>query len=533
MSKSDHGKTKVELVDELDALRRRLAQTEAAARPSEADDLYRRLIRFLPDAVRIACDGVVVYANDAAAELFGTGSPDLLIGRSTDDFNPEEDRAIVRARRRTVRAAGFTPTEERRKLRLDGSIVHIEVTGMRIDWHGKPATLTVMRDIGARVEGRRQREENEARFAALAENVPGAVYQCALRPSGDFAFSYVSDGVRALFGTTPDAAMNDAEGLFARIHADDRNRFMAAMHESAAGMVVADLEFRVLGRKGRVGWVRSTARPRQRDDDDAVIWDGVFLDVTDRQAALESLRTAKDAAELANRSKTEFLTHMSHELRTPLNTIMGFSEVIEAELFGPVGSPRYTEYASDIRSSGAHLLSLINEILDLSKIEAGKLEFHDDVIDVGAVIEESLALLKRRTENGKLRLAVRIANKLPHLRADERRLRQILLNLLSNAAKYTPDGGTVRVSVSATSRDGMSIKVTDNGIGMSAEDCQRVFRPFEQVDNEQNRRAQGTGLGLPLARSLVEGHGGRLALDSAPGKGTRITVRFPAMRLVA
>jgi two-component system cell cycle sensor histidine kinase PleC len=212
---------------------------------------------------------------------------------------------------------------------------------------------------------------------------------------------------------------------------------------------------------------------------------------------------------------------------------MGFAEVIEAQMFGPVGTPRYLEYAGDIHSSGEYLLSLVNDILDLSKIEAGKLELHDDVVDVEEVIAESLALLRRRTDAGKLRLAVRVASKLPQLRADERRLQQILLNLLSNAAKYTPDGGTVRVSVSATRRGGMSISVVDNGIGMSAEDCERAFRPFQQIDNPQNQSAHGTGLGLPLARSLVEGHGGRLALASRPGKGTRVTVQFPPMRLVA
>jgi two-component system cell cycle sensor histidine kinase PleC len=212
---------------------------------------------------------------------------------------------------------------------------------------------------------------------------------------------------------------------------------------------------------------------------------------------------------------------------------MGFAEVMERQMFGPVGDPRYREYAADIHASGSHLLALIEDILDFSKLEAGRMELREGYVDVARVIESSLSLLKRRAEAGEIRLAVRIAKTLPALRGDERRIRQVLLNLLSNASKFTPDGGRVSVSASVGAHSGLRIKVEDTGVGIRPEDIGTVLTPFGQVHDSKAPDDSGTGLGLPLAKSLVERHGGRLDLESRPGKGTRVTVRFPPMRLVA
>jgi len=259
----------------------------------------------------------------------------------------------------------------------------------------------------------------------------------------------------------------------------------------------------------------------------------VIRNISSRVQAREALIEAKESAEFANRTKSDFLANMSHEIRTPLNAIMGFSEVMEKEIFGPIGSSRYREYAADIHASGQHLASLINDILDLSKIEAGQMKFKRGRVNIARVVEARLALLKRRAETGEIKLAVRIGKNLPALRGDERRIRQVLFNLVSNASKFTPDGGRVSISASANAQTGLRIRVNDTGIGMKQEDMETALTPFGQVMTSTESDLAGTGLGLPLAKSLVEHHGGSLNLKSKPGEGTKITLEFPPMRLVA
>ena len=532
MATNDYRKSRSELVDELVALRRYVALLDAGGAARESDERHRRLIQFLPEAVRVVCDGVIVYANDAAARLYGVRSPDELIGRSSDDFIPPEDIDRVNEWRRMLFALGTAPMEEQRRRRVDGSIFYVDATALQIDWQGRPARLVVSRDVTKRVMALHALAETGRRLAAIAENLPGAAYECILRDNGRIAFTYISGGVRDLFGVEPDAVQAHAAALLRRIHPADRRALSRAMSWPADADARVEVEFRVRAGDGRAVWVRSIARLRRREAK-AMVWDGVLFDVTERRDALEALQKAKEAAEFANRSKSVFLANMSHELRTPLNAVMGFAEVIEREMFGPVGAAQYKEYAGDIHASGEHLLYLINDILDLSKIEAGKIELHEEQVDVADVIESSVTLLKHRAEEAHIRLAVRIANRLPQLRADETKIRQVLLNLLSNALKYTPAGGEVSVTARASRSHGLSISIADTGIGISPEDMPTALTPFGQVDNAANRDQRGTGLGLPPAKSLVERHGGNLELQSKPGKGTTVTVRFPPMRLVA
>ena len=256
-------------------------------------------------------------------------------------------------------------------------------------------------------------------------------------------------------------------------------------------------------------------------------------EIAERKRTEEALLAAKEAAELANRSKSEFLANMSHELRTPLNAIIGFSEMIKTATFGPVGSPKYREYATDIYGSGQHLLNVITDILDISKIEAGKLELHEEPVDVPEAVESCLMLVNERAENAGLTLEIEIADDLPPLRADERKLKQILINLLSNAVKFTPEGGTVTTRVWYHRDDGYVFQVADTGIGIAPDDIPKVLAPFGQVDSTLARKYEGTGLGLPLTKSLVEMHGGSFDLQSEPGVGTTVTARFPAGRIVS
>ena len=262
------------------------------------------------------------------------------------------------------------------------------------------------------------------------------------------------------------------------------------------------------------------------------IFTAFLRDVTKWKRAEEELRIAMEEAMAANRTKSEFLANMSHELRTPLNAIIGFSEVMQKGTLGPVGNPKFLEYADDINDSGRHLLSLINDILDLSKIEIGKIELREETIDVASVLRSCLILVKERADDKDLKLTCEIPDDLPLLRADGRKLKQIVINLLSNAVKFTDPGGEVTLKAWFRPLSGFVLQVTDNGIGIALEDIPKVLEPFSQVDSTLSRKYDGTGLGLPLTKSLVEIHGGSFDLQSKLGVGTTVTARFPAERIV-
>jgi signal transduction histidine kinase len=286
-------------------------------------------------------------------------------------------------------------------------------------------------------------------------------------------------------------------------------------------------------------WIRAVER---RTRDGGIV--GIRTDVTatkqaeaalvrqvqDLEAAQYALRDAKQAAEAANLAKSQFLANMSHELRTPLNAILGFSEMIELGMKGPRAAD-YQEYAKLIHQSGDHLHELINDILDLAKIDAGKFQLREEAgVDPVRIAEACVALMRENARAGGLKLSIEAGERPPLLVADPTRLKQVLLNLLSNAIKFTEPGGSVAVAVRRTLGGGAEFEVHDSGIGMTQEEITIAFEPFGQVDTGYAKRHEGTGLGLPLARRLVELHGGSLTLSSQKGRGTTICVALPPPR---
>jgi PAS domain S-box-containing protein len=316
------------------------------------------------------------------------------------------------------------------------------------------------------------------------------------------------------------------------VHPDDKLRLLPIANAFASEEIDSySLEYRLLRPDRSLLYIRS-AGERMRDADGTTLQlFGALQDVTDLKQRETELIDTKNEAELANRSKSEFLTNMSHELRTPLNAIIGFSQVIRDQLFGS-DQTRYVDYARDIHESGLLLLDLINDILDVSKLEAGKHVLYEEELGLDNVVNVCLNIMKSRAAEGAVKLSAVGFEALPRVWAEERGMKQVLLNLLSNAVKFTPRNGTVRMEGSLTKHGEIAIAVIDSGIGIAPDVLPHLFRPFRQGDNSISRQFGGSGLGLAISRRLVELHGGRIEVESEPGKGTKVTLTLPAERVV-
>lgn len=260
-------------------------------------------------------------------------------------------------------------------------------------------------------------------------------------------------------------------------------------------------------------------------------YSGRIGSIVPRHRAELALIAAKNDAETANRAKSEFLAHISHELRTPLNAIIGFSDIIQQNLLGTGALDRYRDYAGDIFSSGEHLLSIINDILDLTKHDVGRVELDCEIIDLASVIDECVSLLRESANSQNLSLNLDVDDNLPPLFADRKRIKQILINLASNAVKFTPEGGIVTISAKINDSGKLVIKVTDNGVGMEPQEIPIALEPFRQVEHYLTRQHDGTGLGLPIAKAFSDLHGAKFQMISEPGKGTEVSLEFPKERL--
>lgn len=283
---------------------------------------------------------------------------------------------------------------------------------------------------------------------------------------------------------------------------------------------------------GRVFWADVTITPIRSEDGTIINFSSSHIDITTRKEAELEMHEAKNYAQVANRAKTDLMANMSHELRTPLNAIIGFSSTIKEEVFGPIGNEKYLEYLDDIHYSGQHLLDLINDILDVSAIEAGAVELHEENISISDVVDASIRIIMPRANDGKVTVSSSISSEMPPINADERRIKQVFLNLLSNAVKFTPEGGEVVVNSWLNEDASLSISVVDTGIGMDKDEVEKSLSKFGQVDSGLDRKHEGTGLGLPLTIGLVECHGGTLEVKSEKGRGTQIIVTFPKERVV-
>ena len=495
----------------------------------EAQDLLLQAIEHFSSAVALfdSEDHLLLF-NDSYVQAFGPGADSIGPGMSFEElvrlqlkhglipaaFGREEEWILERMARHR------NPIEEFETERADGN--WIRVREERTANGGMFLTVT---DITETKTIERAERELRERLRAVIDHLPAGLvlkdeHGVHLLANQQLLELYGLQG-RDVIGTTardhfpPDVAetvaAHDRIVLRTGIPMEAEMEVLRLDGETVSCMVT---RFPVLDSAGRVIGIG-----------------GIHMNIGEIKEKEHQLRVARDEAERANHAKSAFLANMSHELRTPLNAIIGFSEIMEQGLFGPLGNPQYRGYAEDIRRSASHLLSIISDILDLSKIEAGRMELHEEMIDLAQVVNSCRTIVKESAVNEGLALSALLPKDLPPLYADKRSVRQILLNLLSNAIKFTPSGGRVMVEAKLESSGGLALVVRDTGIGMSGEDIEIVLQPFGQVESAHTRSHDGTGLGLPITKSLAEMHGGSMTVESEVGKGTVITVRFPAARI--
>ncbi|MBU0859862.1 MAG: PAS domain-containing protein, partial [Alphaproteobacteria bacterium] len=335
-----------------------------------------------------------------------------------------------------------------------------------------------------------------------------------------------SEEIYRIFGVERGTFSPTLDHVNAMLHRRDVGRLMQAFQRAIIEKNNYDMEFRVIRPGGEIRYVRCEGRCQHDEDGDVVALFGIMQDITERTLYERDLRDAKESAERAYAAKSQFLANMSHELRTPLNAIIGFSEMMQRQLLGPIGTERYIDYIAGIRESGEHLLDLISDILDMSKIEAGKYELDLEELNLAKTIKLAVHMMEGRAQESQIRITSEIGNEDRIIIADRRAVMQILLNLLSNAVKFSDRGSAVQVE--CIDRDGyVSMKVHDNGIGIPANKLKDITRPFEQAASHYTREHEGTGLGLAITKDLIELHGGSLHIESTVGVGTTVTVRLP------
>ncbi|WP_119461929.1 PAS domain S-box protein [Rhodospirillaceae bacterium SYSU D60014] len=380
--------------------------------------------------------------------------------------------------------------------------------------------MGTLQDITELKEAERALRERDKRLnAALLASSTGT-YSWDVRTDA----LEIDESLERLLGAAPGEITSFAQYL-GRVHPDDRAAVAQETRRCAHEAVDLAMDYRIVRADGAVRWLAERGKLFEDDTGQPVSMTGAMTDITDRKLAEAALRETKVQAELANRTKSEFLANMSHELRTPLNAIIGFSELLTSGKFGEM-SEKQRSYVRDIHASGRHLLQVVNDILDLSKVEMGRIELSLEVVDLPQAIDACVALVRSRAQDKGVTLLVDLPTDLPPLQADETRLKQIVLNLLSNAVKFTPAGGTVHIAVTSDGR-AMRIRIADTGVGMRADEIDLALQPFRQTDNSLARKYEGTGLGLPLAKTLSELHGGRLEIESTPDVGTMVTVTLP------
>lgn len=485
------------------------------------------IVRSSADAiVGETLDGIVTDWNPAAERLYGYRA-DEVIGRHLSMVVPPDRLAEAEAILTRARRGESVEGVETVRRTKDGRLIDVALTVSPVwdDSGALIATSAIVRDITERRRLERELLASEARYRALVEQVPAVVYEQA--NDARQTSTYFGPQFSALTGYSMDEIMDQPpdEHWHDFVHPDDRERVAADEARSVAAGEPFHSEYRLRRKDGSYVWVRDACVPVHDDAGAVVAWQGVLLDITERVVAEQALAASLEAAEMAVRTKSQFLAMMSHELRTPLQAVLGYADF----LLNDSSSTLTAEQREDIGyifQGAERMVALIGQLLDLSRLEAGRLDLAREPLDLRQIIEQVRQDVAPQAATKGLTLTIRIPSRLPRLLGDAERVRQILLNLVGNAVKFTECGGiTIRV---AARPDGVAVAVADSGIGIAPEALPTIFEEFRQLDTSLTRRHGGAGLGLAIARKLAEQMGGQLTVESTPGVGSTFTLWLPA-----
>ena len=525
---SDFGQAARDFATFIIASQKKLEEKSPQFRPdldciSKADGELKHFLDLTSDLLGVyRRDGSFVRVNPAFNRVLGYSDSELKLFPFIDLIFPEDRTGVLAAMKKMLQAPPDQETRidfESRARCKDGSI-------RRLKWVHKAAGEHIY-IVGLDVTDIKQ---HEAELCRREEQLSEA------QEIGSMGHWYwetgqqhldLSDQIYSIFGVEKSSFAPTIDNVNALLLKRDLGRIYKSFQRALVRKKDYELEFRMRRPKGGIRYIHCEGRCKinPRTGEVEALF-GIMQDITDRTLHERALREAKEAAESAYASKTRFLANMSHELRTPLNAIIGFSEMIQRQLLGPVGNNRYLDYVGGIRESGEHLLDMINDILDMSKIEIGKYDLHAEEINVGKIIRLALHMIEGRAQEAQVHL---INDDLPdnvHVIADRRALMQILLNILSNAVKFTDARGSVEIKCQRE-LSGVAIIVSDTGIGIPQDKIGIITMPFEQLGSELTRKREGSGLGLAITKDLIKLHGGTLEIESEVGAGTTVTVLLP------
>jgi PAS domain S-box-containing protein len=489
----------------------------------------RALMDRLPLGIAVHRDEKIVYANRAILDWVGLENLEML----------EKSGGLSRIfSGATAQAEDADPTIPR-SLAVqgpNGEPIPVETRLFSTPWYGNSALVYVLRRANAGFDERRETVERALRSAEAATREQQAILDTAtdgvLIIDRDGKITGMNKSAEALFGFDYAEIQNSS---FTMLFAPESHRAAVDYLDKLASNGVASIlndGREVVGRERNGGLIPLFMNLGKVGENNEKFC-AVLRDITQWKRAEEELTGARRQAEQASSHKSDFLAKISHEMRTPLNAIIGFAEVMMEERFGPIGSERYRDYLKDIHHSGGHLVSLINDLLDLSKIEAGKLELNFASVDINDIAKQCMSIMQPQANRERIIIRSALAEHLPPVVADQRSIRQIVLNLLSNSVKFTKPGGQVILSTSLTDKGEVVLRVRDTGIGMTEEEVSAALEPFRQLATSGRDRREGTGLGLPLTKALVEANRASFQIKSTVNAGTLIEVAFPSTRVLA
>ena len=539
-------------------------QVRAIEERRKSDERFKRLANLTREGLILGRDGNVIDSNKSVEDMFGYSHEDFLRLKPEDIIAPEDIHTVRHNIHNNVEGA-----YEVTAIKSDGSPFPIELRARIIEEGGESIRVTCIHDISERKAIEERAAIDAAEDAALSTMLHLSLEETEMR-------DYLQRAIEMLLDTVPWLNLLPAGGIFLTDPTTEPHELVLAAHHNLApsletlcarvpfgtclcgraaaqrGVVYEDcvnahhhITFPGITDHGHynipilhddevLGVIVLYLPPGHPKKDSDVSFlqriASVFSMGIQARHSRNKLKSSKEQADFANRSKTEFLANMSHELRTPLNSIIGFSQMLKDQTFGPLGNPTIEEYVDIINGAGNHLLTIIGDILDLSKIEAGEEQLMEEPIDVAQVAELCLAMMHAKATAKEITLHHFIEDNLPQLRCDGIKLKQVLLNLLSNATKFTSTGGDITLKADLSDERAISVHVIDNGIGIAPEDIVVVTNPFEQIGDAMTRHKEGSGLGLALSKRLIELHDGTLHIESELDKGTTVTITFPSAR---